>query len=73
MREQCIVFGCTNKKHQGVFVGDICSPCYEIITEGNLEQPSTNFIHILGLQNKILKDKLETLAQQQLSATKADR
>jgi hypothetical protein len=60
---RCIVFGCTNEKHQGSFVGDICSPCYKIITEGDTEQPSTNFIHALGLQNKRLKAKLETLAQ----------
>jgi len=69
MREKCIVFGCTNEKHQGVFVGDICAPCYKIITEGDLEQPSANFIHILGLQNKMLKDKLETLVQQSLSGS----
>lgn len=55
MSDKCIVFGCTNKKHQGTFVGDICLPCYEIITTGNLEQPSNNFIHALAQENKELK------------------
>ena len=55
MSEKCIVFGCTNEKHQGTFVGDICTPCYEIITKGNLNQPSTNFIYQLIEENKKLR------------------
>lgn len=62
MSNRCIVFGCTNEKHQGNFVGDICSPCYKIITEGDTEQPSLNFIHSLAIQNKRLREKL-TIAQ----------
>ena len=55
MSEKCIVFGCTNKKSQGSFVGDICAPCYKIITDGDLKQPSTNFIHKLAQENERLK------------------
>lgn len=32
--EKCIVYGCQNHKGEGGFVGDICRPCYEIITKG---------------------------------------
>lgn len=56
-KEECFVYGCTNKKHEGNFIGDICCPCYTIITTGNLEQPSNNFIHKLALKYKALKEK----------------
>ena len=42
--DRCIVFGCGNKKGEGEFIGDICVPCYEMITTGRVDQPSTNFI-----------------------------
>ena len=35
MSEVCVVKGCTNARHQGSFVGDLCSPCHNIITTGN--------------------------------------
>ncbi len=56
MSEKCIIFGCTNEKHQGTFVGDICAPCYEMITKGNLNQPSNNFIYKLIEENKKLRN-----------------
>lgn len=34
--KKCIVFGCSNKQHEGKFVGDICAPCYEYITTGKV-------------------------------------
>jgi len=40
---KCIVKGCTNRSTEGTFVGDICSPCYEMITTGEI-RPSNNFI-----------------------------
>ena len=51
----CIIKGCTNKKDQGTFQGDICSPCYKIITKGDLKQPSNNFIHKLACLCKNIK------------------
>jgi hypothetical protein len=32
---KCIVKDCENHTHQGKFVGELCAPCYEFITEGN--------------------------------------
>ena len=34
MSEECVVKDCTNRTNQGGFVGEICTPCYEFITEG---------------------------------------
>jgi len=31
---KCIVKDCENHTHQGKFVGELCSPCHEFITEG---------------------------------------
>jgi hypothetical protein len=31
---KCIVKGCENHANQGVFVGDLCSPCHTFITTG---------------------------------------
>ena len=30
----CIVKGCSNQRHKGKFVGDLCSPCATFITTG---------------------------------------
>ena len=45
--EKCVVSGCTNKTNEGPFVGNMCSPCYAMITKGDASQPSNNFIHKL--------------------------
>ena len=41
--EKCIVHKCSNHKHQGTFVGDICAPCHKTITTGEIIH-SDNFI-----------------------------
>ncbi len=48
-----MVKGCTNKKYEGVFIGDTCSSCYEMITTGEVKQGKT-FVHDLidELNNK---------------------
>jgi hypothetical protein len=55
-KNKCIIYGCCNEKHQGEFIGDICKPCYEIITTGKAEHNSTNFIHNLYDEYKSLRD-----------------
>lgn len=42
--KECIIHGCINKKSQGNFVGDLCVPCYEMITTGKVKYGDT-FIH----------------------------
>ena len=51
--QECIVYGCTNKKYEGNFVGDMCVPCFNMITNGTPEQPSNNFIHQLYKRKKL--------------------
>ena len=34
MRIKCIVKDCQNHRHEGKFVGDLCSPCHTFITTG---------------------------------------
>lgn len=41
--DKCIVYGCSNHKCQGTFVGDICGPCYDIITKG-IVGPTDSFL-----------------------------
>ncbi len=38
MRIKCIVKDCQNHRHEGKFVGDLCSPCHTFITTGEGEQ-----------------------------------
>jgi hypothetical protein len=33
--DKCIVKYCMNQKHEGQFVGELCSPCHEFVTTGN--------------------------------------
>ena len=35
---ECIIHGCTNKKSEGVFTGNICNPCYKLIIEGKINK-----------------------------------
>ncbi len=43
LADKCIVHGCMNRKGEGRFEGDICSPCFRAITTG-IVGPSTSFI-----------------------------
>lgn len=53
MDSKCIVFGCKNHSDQGSFIGDICKPCYKLITTGELSPQGTSFIFH---QTQILDD-----------------
>jgi hypothetical protein len=44
--DKCLVFGCSNRKHQGKFIGDLCGPCHQMITTGCIGSGET-FIHTL--------------------------
>jgi len=41
---ECLVKGCTNKRHEGKFIGDLCAPCHEMITTGEIGSGAT-FVH----------------------------
>lgn len=56
IQEECLVLGCTNKKHQGSFVGDLCWPCYNMLTTGKLGCGKTYF-HEMAKQIERLKQQ----------------
>jgi hypothetical protein len=31
MSKYCIVYRCQNREDQGLFIGDLCAPCYEYV------------------------------------------
>ena len=44
-RKKCIVKGCTNHSDEGLFQGDMCMPCYRMITTGEYSCGNTIFHH----------------------------
>lgn len=54
---KCLVKGCNNHKHQGKFVVDLCSPCYNMLTSGNIAFGET-FIHTLKRERYGYKEAL---------------
>ena len=57
--EECKVFGCKNRKSQGRFVGNICCPCYDMITSGDASKMSKNFIKKLYDENQRLRKQFK--------------
>lgn len=43
-RDKCVVRGCPNRTGEGGFVGNVCVPCYEMITTGVVGRGET-FVH----------------------------
>lgn len=39
-RRKCLVRDCPNGADAGVMVGDLCAPCYEVLTTGKGSKPS---------------------------------
>ena len=53
--DKCIVHGCPNRKNEGVFVGDICGPCYEYITTGKVG-PTESFLGEINKAHCIIEE-----------------
>lgn len=41
---KCVVKGCTNYSHEGVFVGLICGPCHQMLVTGKYNPSNAWFI-----------------------------
>ena len=61
----CIVKGCLNYSNEGEFIGDLCVPCYEMLTTGRIHHANRTFIGDMNRDNikkeneiKILKSYL---------------
>ena len=62
MTRKCIVYQCENYKGQGLFVGDLCGPCHHMLTTGQINEPSMDFVSRLyksapKLVAKIVQDE----------------
>jgi len=60
-KTKCIVHECVNHKHEGQFVGEICKPCYIMLTTGK-ELDSFNFIASLRNSRDKWRECAENLA-----------
>lgn len=56
--DKCIVRGCKNHKHEGAFIGDLCSPCYLMLTSGDPKYGST-FVHNMRDRIEELEERLK--------------
>ena len=57
MSDQCIIHGCTNRKNQGIFIGDICLPCSNMLVSGDPKFGVT-FVHKMRDRIEELEAKL---------------
>lgn len=64
--DKCICFGCPNHRPQGQFVGDLCYPCYMMITTGEIGQ-TESFLKIIPL-SQIRKIKIYLIRCSEWSA-----
>lgn len=57
---KCIVMRCPNLRDQGPFVGDLCKPCYNILTTGKIG-PTSSFLGDLKKELDNLKTEVSKL------------
>lgn len=60
---KCIVFGCTNHKYEGQFVGDLCRPCHYVITTGDFSKMPTrgSIFDTMSHDLRMSNDKIEQI------------
>lgn len=51
---KCGIPNCPNKSHQGTFIGNFCSPCYNTLKHGNFKNNSTLAKNLEDLKDKIM-------------------
>lgn len=61
--KKCLVHGCKNSSDQGTFIGDLCSPCHNMITTGNIHPCNITFIGKLYKKYITMKGKIEALLE----------
>lgn len=57
---RCQSWCCSNYQHQGKFVGEFCSPCYQKITTG-IGAHGTAWFYQLSDQWQEMRDKLNKI------------
>ena len=58
---KCIVKGCVNRSHEGKFVGEMCGPCYELITTGKHNPSNAWFIQEIEYLSSLVEAYEEKL------------
>ena len=58
MNDKCIVYGCSNRKNQGSFTGNMCTPCHEFITAGIIG-PTDSFLGEMEKNRQELRQLLK--------------
>lgn len=54
---KCIVKGCENHTHEGMFVGNLCKPCHTMLTTGQVNPSNAWFVRAIeGAKEEVLKD-----------------
>lgn len=41
---KCLVKGCKNNSEAGTFIGELCTPCHQMITTGDVHPKNITFI-----------------------------
>lgn len=54
---KCIVFGCSNHKEDGPFVGSLCAPCHGYITTGKIGY-TDSFLGALARENERMREAI---------------
>lgn len=58
--KQCLVHGCTNHSNQGLFYGELCSPCYHMLKNGKIGY-TDSFLGDIRKATEQLKSKMAFL------------
>lgn len=58
---KCLVRGCENYSDAGTFVGDLCFPCHEMITTGQIHPTNITFIGVLSRECEQTRALVESL------------
>ena len=61
-RKKCIVKGCPNHSDEGRFEGEMCMPCYNMITTGEYSRGNTVFHHAEH-ERQLLKQALRKIRE----------
>ena len=57
--KKCIALGCENHENEGRFIGDLCSPCYGMITTGEHTPSTAHFAKCMYFLYYVSSDFIE--------------
>ena len=82
MTRKCLIHGCQNHSHEGRFVGELCGPCYDMLTTGKLGHGKTWIHDTINTQkaeikqihedNRTLVKEIERLREELLAAIRIE-